>query len=339
MIIRKFLYFISFIFFLVFTGLAGYILYNVVPGGKNEILFSISQGESLSSIGSRLESEGLIRSAAFFKYLCRLLLLEKRLKAGEFYLLDPSSGIMNIIYTLVKGRVDTVSITIEEGADTYDIDARLYKMGIINKPGIFTEYTRSRAICLDAQKRFNLKKNIVSVEGLLFPDTYVLRRGDTMQKLTGLMLDNFSRKIAVYFSNSTKLGNLYEYAIKASIIEKETAIAEERFWVSSIIHNRLAVNMKLRNDPTVIYALKMQGIWDGNIRKSHLFNYYPFSTYSIQGLPPSPICSFGIDSFLAAVFPEITDYMFFVAVSGGSGHHVFTRNYQDHEQNVNRYQR
>ena len=138
----------------------------------------------------------------------------------------------------------------------------------------------------------------------------------------------------------------YHQLIKASLIEKETSLAKEKPLVASVIENRLKKNMKLRIDPTIIYALKEEGRAATNqkkgrinIKRKHFYLKNPFNTYCVRGLPPSPICSPTVESLQAAMQPASTNLLFFVAKGKNSKEHVFTSTFKEHAYFVNKYQR
>lgn len=128
--------------------------------------------------------------------------------------------------------------------------------------------------------------------------------------------------------------SLHEVVTLASIIEKETGAPHERALVSSVFHNRLARGMRLETDPTVIYGIPN---FDGNIRKKDLQTYTPYNTYLIKGLPPGPIASPGKEALIACLWPDETDFIFFVSKNDGT--HYFSTNYSDHNRAVQQYQR
>ena len=131
--------------------------------------------------------------------------------------------------------------------------------------------------------------------------------------------------------------SIREVVTLASLIEKETSLRAERTLVSSVFHNRLEKGMKLACDPTVIYAVKLVKPWDGIIHRSDLQLDSPYNTYLYPGLPPGPIANPGIDSIRAALFPEKSDFLFFVSRNDGS--HIFSEKYSDHALAVKKYQR
>ncbi|MEZ4704360.1 MAG: endolytic transglycosylase MltG [Bdellovibrionota bacterium] len=127
--------------------------------------------------------------------------------------------------------------------------------------------------------------------------------------------------------------NLHQWITFASIVEKESSLTQEQPLISSVFHNRLKKNMRLQSDPTVIYGIEN---YDGNIRKKDLLTPTPYNTYTQKGLPPGPIASPGLSALKASLYPENTDYLYFVANKAGS--HVFSKSYAEHHQAVQTYQ-
>ncbi|MEO1087187.1 MAG: endolytic transglycosylase MltG, partial [Acidobacteriota bacterium] len=131
--------------------------------------------------------------------------------------------------------------------------------------------------------------------------------------------------------------NLRELVTLASIVEKETQVDEERGLVASVYSNRLRIGMGLYADPTIIYAKKLDGTWDGNLRRPDLRMESPYNTYRVPGLPPSPICSPTRKSMLAALDPADSKYLYFVSRNDGS--HVFAETKAEHDRNVYKWQK
>jgi len=177
---------------------------------------------------------------------------------------------------------------------------------------------------------------ITSLEGYLFPDTYLLSGPQSARILVDMMLKEF---IKVYYEEAKVASavsvnlNRNEKIVLASIIEKETGDSSERAIIASVFYNRLKKGMPLQSDPTVIYGLKN---FDGNLRKRDLSNPHIYNTYVHPGLPPGPICNPGRESIRAVLHPATTDYLYFVSKNNGT--HEFSKNLQDHARAVMRYQ-
>lgn len=176
----------------------------------------------------------------------------------------------------------------------------------------------------------------VPAEGSLAPDSYELSRGDTRQSILDRMAEAQIKAVTQVWENKsadTPVDNPADLLILASIIEKETGVAEERGQVASVFANRLKQGMKLQTDPTVIYGItKGQGTLGRGLRRSELRNPTPWNTYTIDALPPTPIANPGLASLQAAANPASTDFIFFVA--DGTGGHAFAVTLEEHNRNV-----
>ena len=176
----------------------------------------------------------------------------------------------------------------------------------------------------------------VPAEGLLAPDSYEIKAGDARQDLLARMLQEQERRLAEVWaqrSDATPVETMEELLILASIIEKETGVADERFTVASVFANRLEKGMPLQTDPTVIYGVTQgRGVLGRGLRKSELRKNTPWNTYVNRGLPPTPIANPGLASLQAALTPAQTEFIFFVA--DGSGGHAFAVTLKEHNRNV-----
>jgi UPF0755 protein len=235
-----------------------------------------------------------------------------RLKAGE-YEFPPEASMEQVLAMITSGRVKTYKLTVPEGWTTQMAVARV---------------TENEALTGDV--------TAMPVEGAIMPETYVFRRGLTRQKMLDdmqaaqtKMLDELWRTRSVSDILKTK-----EQAVTlASIVEKETAIPEERPLIASVFHNRLKQGMRLQSDPTIIYGLVGgKGKLDRGLTKDDLDSDTAYNTYKINGLPPGPIANPGRASLEAVLNPPDTGYLYFVA--DGSGGHAFAKTLEEHNANV-----
>jgi len=174
-----------------------------------------------------------------------------------------------------------------------------------------------------------------SLEGYLFPDTYLFTKGTSEKEIITKMVTTF-KEIAVseIIANAEKVGlTPHQVVTLASLVEKETSLKEEKGLVASVFHNRLKIGMRLQCDPTVIYAIKD---FDGNIRKTDLMIDSPYNTYRYAGLPLGPIANPGLDSIRGVLYPVQSNYLYFVATKQGG--HYFSTNIKDHNRAVTKYQ-
>jgi UPF0755 protein len=183
-----------------------------------------------------------------------------------------------------------------------------------------------------------ISKNIRFHEGWVFPDTYFFEKGTTDLELLQTAYEQMQRVLEEEWDDraeNAEVNSSYEALILASIIEKETGAAYERPMISGVFTKRLQLGMRLQTDPTVIYGLGES--FDGNLTRTHLRADTPYNTYTRKGLPPTPIANPGREAIRAAVNPEITNAIFFVAK--GDGTHHFSETYEEHNAAVRQYQR
>ena len=292
--------------------------YEAKPKGENdEVVFQVPSGSGLSSIATRLEKDGLIKSAFLFKLVTKLRGNERNFKAGEFSVTSPAS--MRQIYdTLSEGKAILYPFTAPEG---------------LTSAQIFRSMTKLDTLVDDSPE--------LPAEGTLLPETYMTPRGmkksallKQMQKDQSDILD----RLWVSRDPDLPIKTKAEAVILASVVEKETGISSERDVVAGVFINRLRKGMRLQSDPTIIYGvskgeplLNKKGQQRG-IRRSEIDKKTDWNTYQIDGLPKTPICNPGKDAIAAVLKPAETDYLFFVA--DGTGGHVFAKTVREHNNNV-----
>jgi UPF0755 protein len=285
---------------------------------------TIPKGWGLARISRELEQKRVISSARWFRLLAKIK-NSGFVKAGEYHFTVGQTPVA-VLTALKSGRVVQHRLSFPEGLNIKEMVAIMQKAGlpgskdILNHPGLM--------------KKLNVKAP--SLEGWFFPDTYQFTRGDTAQDLISRMVVRSQKILANEWSERApnyKLSS-YETLILASIIEKETGVASERALISGVFHNRLRKKMKLQTDPTVIYGIKN---FDGNITRKHLRTPTPYNTYTIKGLPPTPISNPGQEAINAAIHPQSSSFLYFVA--RGDGSHVFSTTFRQHNAYVDCYQR
>lgn len=289
----------------------------------------IPSGKTLQEIGRLLENEGLVVNAQAFVALATLKGEAHRIRAGIYRLEAPCST-LDLLERLVGGRVELYRVTIPEGWNLVQVAQRLGGMGLVDPEGFLSKATDP----VLASQLLGFKAP--SLEGFLFPDTYLFPPRTTEQSILQAMVRRFEKAFsAELHSRLLELGwDLLQAVTLASLIEKETSAPEERALVSGVFHKRLRMGMKLESDPSVIYGLDK---FNGDLRKSHLLVPHPYNTYVFSGLPPGPICSPGREALRAALFPAETDYLFFVSRNDGTHH--FSRTLGEHLRAVSRYQK
>jgi UPF0755 protein len=189
----------------------------------------------------------------------------------------------------------------------------------------------------DATLVDDIAPEATSLEGYLFPDTYRFSPGTGPKVIVAEMVKNFRRQFGDELAYISTGLSVHETVTLASIVETEAQLAAERPLIASVYRNRLHKRMLLQADPTVIYAMKLAGTWNGNIRKGDLRMSSPYNTYARTGLPPGPIASPGLASLRAAANPAASEMLYFVARNDGS--HVFARSLDEHNRNVAEWQK
>ncbi len=312
------------------ASLAGAVLWSLQPvdPAAVSVRFEVPAGTTLGSVAERLEAEGVIRSALAMRGLARFQGTAGRLHAGE-YELSPAWNVRRVLEQMVEGRVVTYPVTLPEGIAATEIAARLEQAGLVAAADFL-------AVARDPEVAAAFGVEGATLEGYLFPDTYQLPRGLTPRQIAKLLVDEFHRHWRELEPVARARGlSMREVVTLASIVEKETGVADERPLVASVFLNRLDRGMRLESDPTTIYGIPE---FDGNLRRVHLEDESnAWNTYRIAGLPPTPIASPGAAALRAVLEPATSDYLFFVSRNDGS--HIFARNYREHVNNVNRYQR
>lgn len=299
-----------------------------LPLKASPVQFSISAGSSLRTASHQMVEAGIIRDALPFEILTRLFGEPRNIKAGN-YEIERGVTPLDLIEKITRGSYTALAVTFVEGW-TF----RQLRKTLDDHPGLKHETQDMSEV--DILQRLGIEHE--SPEGLFFPDTYhfsrsvsdfnILRRShELMQK--HLMTQWDQRVLDVPLATS------YEALILASIVEKETGKAIERALISAVFLNRLKIGMKLQTDPTLIYGLGET--FDGNLRKQDLISDGPYNTYTRAGMPPTPIAMPGLASLHAALNPAATDALYFVAKGDGSSH--FSRNLEEHDRAVTKYQR
>jgi UPF0755 protein len=283
-------------------------------------------GWSTRRIARELKNAGVIRSADAF-LIVHYADARKVLKAGE-YKFDQPANALEVRRRLSNGDIYTHTVVVPEGYNMFDI-ARTVEEAGLGSAADFLKIAREQTVLVR-----NIDPNAASLEGYLFPDTYQFTRTQSMNDIVAAMVHRFTRE-------STALaltGDIHKIVTMAAIVEKETSVPEERPVVASVYYNRLARNMPLAADPTVVYASVLDGRYRGTIYQSDLQSASPYNTYKFPGLPPGPIANPGRESLKAAMNPAQTNFLYFVA-EGNTGHHKFSSTYEEHQRNVLAYRR
>jgi UPF0755 protein len=294
-------------------------------GPETETFVEIAPGATTARIGRQLEAAGIVRSRYGFD-IARWW-TRGTLKAGE-YRFDHPAAASEVYARIARGDVFTKAVTLPEGANVFEIAARLEQAGFGKQQEFLNEAVKQVSLVTD------LDPGAKSLEGYLFPDTYHFARKATAAQICAAMVRRF-RAVAGQIGLK---GNVHRVVTLASLVERETALDAERPLVASVFENRLAKRMPLMTDPSVIYGLELQGRWRGVIHESDLKRNTPYNTYLHAGLPPGPVANPGLHSLRAAMEPARTNYLYFVAAGADpQGGSLFASTGKEHARNVASY--
>ena len=319
----------------VLAGAAGYLGYTRVNEpykgfATDEAFVEIASGLGPTSIGRQLVDAGVVRDEVTFRGALWISGRARELKAGE-YRFDRASTPLEVIDRLARGDVYRRFITFREGLTIAEM-AQVYEDGGFGAAAEFRKAAANASLIRD------LDPSAPDLEGYLFPETYTLRRDTSVAILVAQMVALFEKTLTQDMREAAKARGLTvrEVVTIASLVEKETAVAEERPLVAAVYVNRKRLGMAMQADPSVIYALQRAGRYDGNLRRDDLQFDSPYNTYRYAGLPPGPIAAPGKAALAAAVNPADTEYLYFVSRNDGS--HVFARTLDEHNRNVQQWQ-
>jgi len=304
--------------FCVILYLCASILLGPVGGSPPmEEKMQISSGMNATEIGNLLENRGFIKSSFMFRLASSLKGTNKSLKAGE-YIVNTDMGALQILSKIASGDSVLYRFTVPEGFTLSQIAELWEKEGFGTKPDLM-KVSRDSAI---SEKH---KIDASSLEGYLFPDTYMFPRGISEQEAAEKMLDQFSKELLPLMADGPTDMNysIHEIVTLASIIEREALLDDEKPIISAVFHNRLKRGRRLESCVTVLYSL---GYPRRKLTTKDLRNpSSPYNTYVYKGLPPGPICNPGLESIKAALIPSKDKYLYFVSKNDGT--HFFTESY------------
>lgn len=314
---------------LLVTGwLAVYALSPGPPAPEKSAIVTIARGTPLKQMSAVLAGAGLVKEDLRFAILAKILGYSGRIRAGEFKLTTGNTPLA-VLAQLIRAQPVQHAVTIPEGL-------RIEEIGSIFARGGWCDEERFRRLAYDRGFAAGLGfGNMNSLEGYLFPDTYLLTRDiHGEEELIRLMVRRFREVWAEIAPEPGSAEKRHDVVILASIIEKEAQKDDERPVIAGVFHNRLKKGMRLQSDPTVIYGIED---YAGNITRKHLQTSSRYNTYTLDGLPAGPISNPGRAALAAALKPAATDYLFFVGRNDGS--HQFSRTLEEHNQAVQKYQR
>jgi UPF0755 protein len=315
------------------TAMAGYIytqrfLETPLSVAEHGELFEIRAGASFVEVCEQLAARGITDKPGLLRWYGRWTEQAQAVQAGE-YLIKFGATPVTLLEQFTSGAVQLYSFTIVEGWNHRDLLVALQ-----NQPEIEATMTQDQWPALLDE----IGAEVASAEGLFLPETYHFPRGTSDRKLLGqayaLMQATLAEEWAERAENIA-IDSPYDALILASIVEKETARADERQRIAGVFTRRIKKNMRLQTDPTVIYGLGPE--FNGNLTRVNLQTDTPYNTYTRHGLPPTPIALPGRAAIRAALHPAPGDELFFVATGLGDGSHKFSTTVEEHQDAVQEY--
>jgi len=287
----------------------------------------ISRGSGFRAVVEQLEKAGITMHRQGFELLARALRRERDIKAGNYQFVQAVTP-LELLHKLTRGDVTQAEVRLIEGWTFAQFRAALNA-----SPDLRHDTTALE----DMEILGRLQASESHPEGLFFPDTYLFGKGASDLAVLRRAYRTMQRHLAIEWAarqEGLPYRSPYEALVMASIIEKETGRAGERELIGGVLVNRLRIGMRLQVDPTVIYGLG--NAFDGNLKKNHLIEDNPYNTYIRAGLPPTPIAMPGLVSLKSALRPGTTDALYYV--SRGDGSSQFSRNLDEHNRAVTKYQ-
>jgi UPF0755 protein len=306
----------------------------------------ISENDDPDQVAQLLEDNGLINSKTYFTN--RMRVVNNELEPGSYRIIKGMS-VGEIIDTITgnassepdsggssggNASNETLSITVIEGWRTEQIAEELVNLGWNGTFDDFMEAARNYP-----SENFDFlsdRPEGSSPEGYLYPDTYNFTPDSTPNEIIESMLNNFAAKVPQEMRDRAgEMGlSLYQVLTFASLVEREAAVSEERPIIADIYEKRYSEGWRLEADPTVQYAVGTQGNWWPELSDEDLYDESPYNTYQVDGLPPGPIANPGYSSIRAVLFPQATNYYYFVARPDDSGYHLFAATPEEQQQNI-----
>jgi len=284
-------------------------------------LCEINQGDTGNIIAKKLFSNSIITNETLFRFLIRYKKTDRMLKAGH-YLFAGEYNMFRVLEKINSGEILVKKVTIPEGLSIY----RTMRILANHEIG---DYEKLLSQAKDpAFSREVTGFEIDTLEGFLYPDTYVFGFNMTAESVLRALVANFFFKVSEGHVETDNKEQFYNDLILASIVEREAIFNDEKPLIAGVFLNRLRRNMRLQADPTAVYHLEPSFIHRSRVTYADLRTETPFNTYLISGLPPHPICSPSLSSIYSVQNPDQTNFLFFFA--DGTGRHKFTRTYEEH---------
>ena len=293
----------------------------------NEVVVTIKQSSGAKAIASTLKSSGVIKNKFMFVNYIKKNNAASNLKPGTYKFGPGNVTFDDILEKLLKGeQEEQITVTIPEGYTVAQIAKLFASKGLVEEQK-FLDYASNLEISYDYIKKGNDYRQL---EGFLFPDTYQIPISWKEDKIINMLLNEFDKRWTDEFDNRAKeLGfSVNEIVTIASLIEREARVEKERPTISSVIHNRLKIDMLLQIDATVQYLLSEQR---ARLLYKDLEVDSPYNTYKYAGLPPTAIAAPGLSCIKAALYPEDTEYLYYRTKAIGNGEHWFSKTFDEHK--------
>lgn len=289
---------------------------------KEKQIYHVNHGASIGTVAKDLGDKKWINSELLFNSLSKLIGANKKLQSG-YYQIDPNMGVLNFLENISSGNVVTTKVTLIEGKTLNHYFEQLSSDSSLRSEDTLEEVMQSLGI-------------VGPYDGWFYPETYQFNYGESVRNVLARSFQVMQEKVNELWENRDKnlpFKSPYEAIILASLIEKETALNQEKSLISGVFIRRLEQGMRLQTDPTVIYALGDS--YQAPLKKSDLKVDSLYNTYKYNGLPPGAISSVGYESLYAAFHPDEGSDLYFVSKKDGS--HAFASNYEEHRDNIKRY--
>jgi UPF0755 protein len=323
---KKFAFFIVFI--LVLGGAFLYVtnqLTQPFQGFSEPVTIEFPHGTSTSQMADMLADKGVIQRPWLF-LAARLVRRGARLQAGEYQFAKAASP-LDVYGRIARGDIFYMELLVPEGYNMFDVADAVAKLGTISAEDFL-------AAARDPSLIHDLDPHARTLEGYLFPNKYRVYRKTTAREICRMMTNEFRAQWQLLAAGGA---SVHDVVTLASLVEREARLPEERPRVASVFANRLRIGMRLQCDPTTVYAALLEGRYRGVIHQSDLESTNPYNTYQHAGLPPGPIANPGLSAIKAALAPDDTQYLYFVAKADGSGGHTFSDSLQKHDAAVAQY--
>ena len=318
------------------VSISVFIFTQIGPYNKNNtegIVVEIPQGSTTNTISDILYKNNLIKNKAMFKISVKLSNKAQQFKAGK-YLFNQTYSNKQIINELSIGKIynDRIKITIPEGSTSREIVSILVDKKLGNEDSYEALISNPKEFYNDF--KFLEEDDITSLEGFLYPSTYYFDENSSEKEVLSTMLSQFNKVYTNKLRDRQKELNMTTEQVLnlASIVEKEAILDKDRPIIASVFYNRLEIGMPLQSDATIQYIFKER---KKIVTYKDLEIDSPYNSYKNKGLPPTPISNPGIESIKATLYPEKTDYLYFVAKMDGGNN--YSKNYEDHLKYVKEY--